>query len=103
MPPDTGDFMFASEIAKKTVTEGWFPRYPLVPYFKLMDSVKMERLSVNDSMLVPGFFQSIGPFLTAPGEAHVPYTVHIGEGMCHCPCRGLPKKADRQGRKFTRR
>jgi acetyl esterase/lipase len=206
MPPGKGDFMFAAEIAQKTETEVWFPLYPLVPHFKLMDSVKMvlevykamleqyshkkinfigfssggalalsvciqnkheggtyqmpnklilvsagtelppneeqlkemERLSAHDPMLVPVFFQHISPFLTVPGEeyllssalydlrgfpamdfyygtheimyaylpaikkaaekAHVPYTVHIGEGMCHCwPMLGFTKEG-RQAR-----
>ncbi len=206
LPPDKGDFLFAVETAEATDAEVWFPVYPLLPRYKLVDAVRMvmeiygmmlerfpaeqitfigfssgaalacsvciqnkqegfrypmpsslilvssgtqlppsgeqmremERLAPKDPMIPPSFFQNIGPLLAAQedryllspalydltgfpklvlyygthevmlaflpamqaaaGRANVEYTVHIGEGLCHCwPMLGFTKEG-RQSR-----
>ncbi|WP_342771554.1 alpha/beta hydrolase, partial [Methanoculleus sp. UBA331] len=41
LPPDKGDFLFAVETAEATDAEVWFPVYPLLPRYKLVDAVRM--------------------------------------------------------------
>lgn len=50
LPPDKGDFLFAVETAEETAAEVWFPVYPLLPRYKLVDAVRMV-MGIYERML----------------------------------------------------